>query len=272
MKERERSPGHGMAPDRLDPAPVAPSLPGTVVLRPSLDEAIDALAAEVLVHAFNCVRAFGDFHLALSGEEALEPVYMRLMYDPAHREFPWKRTHLWLVEERCVPETDERRAWPRVRETIVEHSDIPHVQAHPIEAEAPDAPARYERALHEALGWREKGHDRLDCVVLAVAGSGVWSAPAPVEPPGGGRRGEQAGLVERVPGGTGAPGAVAMTERLVNAARLVAIFGAGEAARGAVEASLTTGRDGGGARPRLAGLAPVGGALRWHIDHGACPK
>ena len=59
-----------------------PDLPGSTVAAPSEDELIDLLAADLVIHCENCVREFGDVHLALSGDPALEPLYMRLMYDP----------------------------------------------------------------------------------------------------------------------------------------------------------------------------------------------
>ena len=69
-----------------------PRLPGRSVRRPSVDSATDALLADLFIHATNCVRAFGDFHLAVSAGEEIEPALMRLMYDPGFREFPWTRT------------------------------------------------------------------------------------------------------------------------------------------------------------------------------------
>ena len=101
-------------PIPLEPAPVPPRLPGRVVVGSGADEAIDALAAELLLHAVNCVRAFGDFQLALSGGSTPLPLYERLMYDPQYRELPWRRTHLWIVDERRVPFDDDRSEERRV--------------------------------------------------------------------------------------------------------------------------------------------------------------
>src|SRR5688500_11683110 len=75
----------------------APPLPGKVIALETVDELIDRLAADLVVHAENCVRQFGDFHLALSGGSTPQPLYERLMYDPNYRRLPWRRTHLWMV-------------------------------------------------------------------------------------------------------------------------------------------------------------------------------
>src|ERR1044072_6324125 len=95
-------------PIPLVPMQRAPSLPGSVIVRQALDDLIDVVAAELYFHAKNCVRAFGDFHLALSGGSTPEPLYRRLMYDPNFRDLPWKRVQLWIVDERRVPLDDAR--------------------------------------------------------------------------------------------------------------------------------------------------------------------
>ena len=78
------------------PRPPTPRLPGTVVVREDVDALVDAVAADLLIQAHNCVRTFGDFHLALSGGTTPVLLYQRLMIDPAYRELPWTRTHLWI--------------------------------------------------------------------------------------------------------------------------------------------------------------------------------
>src|SRR4051794_1770169 len=74
---------YGLADARL----VGPTLPhaNEVVVEATVDELIDQIAADMVVHAENCVREFGDFHLALSGGSTPQPLYERLMYDPNYR-------------------------------------------------------------------------------------------------------------------------------------------------------------------------------------------
>ena len=80
----------------LDEQLAGPRLRGTVVARHTAEELYDALASDLIVHSTNCVRQFGDFHLALSGGRTPFPLYERLMYDPRFRILPWQRTHLWM--------------------------------------------------------------------------------------------------------------------------------------------------------------------------------
>ena len=64
------------------------------------------------------MREFGDFHLALSGGAIFEPIYQRLMYDPDCRRLPWRRTHLWIVDETCVPFDDPRSSFRMISEIV----------------------------------------------------------------------------------------------------------------------------------------------------------
>ncbi|MCW5767316.1 MAG: 6-phosphogluconolactonase [Phycisphaeraceae bacterium] len=248
------------------PRPPMPNLPGGVVLRESPDELIDAMIADLLVHASGCVRAFGDFHLALSGGSTPEPFYRRLMYDPACREFPWKRTHLWIVDERRVPFEDDRSNYKMIRETIVVHSDIPAEQVHPMRATEPDADEVYERALREVLEWREKGHDRLDYVLLGMGTDGHTASLFPNSPALDAR--DRLIAINAGPTVT-PPDRVTMTFPLLNASRFIGVMVTGSGKR----ATLTkiAARQVGQREMPILGIRPLAGELRWYIDEAACP-
>ncbi len=270
------------------PTPPKPKLPGSVVVRPTPDDVLDAAAADFLIQAQNCVRTFGDFHLAVSmtGTEAL---LRRLMYDPALRELPWKRTHLWMVDEWDVPADDPRRLFPLLKELVVEPSDIPLDQVHamPVAADvpavakgkqaerSPEPPdVRYEARLREFLGWREKGHDRLDCVLLGGVGTIGPTSNGAARTNGADER-----LVRTVP--AKALGATAdlvtMTTRMLRGSRLVSVVALGSEHRSLVEQAAGSAEknysvsDAAREFPR-SGLVPFVGELRWYLDADACPQ
>jgi len=251
----------------LAPRPTPPSLPGEVVLRRSREETIDALLADLLMHAMSCARSFGDFHLALSADEALTPLYVSLMIDPRWRELPWKRTHLWMVSDRRVALDDPRSGFSLLREVLVEHSDIPPAQVHPFIASRDDADRLYEKELREALAWREKGHDRLDFALLHLGEGG--RRPAPPDR-------ESARAPERLvafdePESSDDPGRIGLTTRFLNATRFLAILAAGDDRREAVASVASDVRAQHGRLP-VARLRPMAGALRWYLDYDACAE
>ena len=83
----------------LDTRPKTPKLPGQVNHQSSRDAALDALTHDLASHATECIRRFGDFHIALPGGEEYESLYLRLMIDPLLRVIPWARTHVWVLHE-----------------------------------------------------------------------------------------------------------------------------------------------------------------------------
>jgi 6-phosphogluconolactonase len=256
-----------LSPIEVDSGPAKPQLPGTVILRETLDELIDAIAVDLLFQAKGCVRAFGDFHLALSGDPVAEPLYLRLMYDPNFRDFPWKKTHLWVVEERRVPFDDDRSRFKCISEIIVDHSGIPREQVHPIFAMAEEPDADYQRRIQECLEWREKGQDRLDYLLLVLGPDGSAAGLAPLSP----ALDEEDRLAAVNTGPTvPPPGLVTMTRRLINGSRFIAVLAAGPDAREPI--ARVQARDSSEAELPITGIHPLAGEMRWYLDWPACPE
>ena len=232
----------------------APPLCGEVEVAAD-DELIDRVAADLFVHAHNCVSEFGDFHIAISGNQRLLPLYERLMYDPNVRSFPWRRTHLWMTDDRCVDSESPASKFLTIRETIGDHADIPEQQVHPLHADRKTADREYEELLRDTRGWRERGHDRLDCVVLDLAPDGHIASIFGQEDPDTSKRwmaftkSPQGPVSERL----------TMTLTLLNTARLVVVWAADPSVESAL-IQLGQGSHGMSA----AGLNPSG-VLKWYL-------
>lgn len=264
----------------VDHTPTPPPLTGTVVVRRAPEDLIDSIASDMLLHAFNCVRSFGDFHLALSGGSTPLPLYERLMIDPNYREFPWNRTHLWIVDERRVGFDNDKSNFKAIDEILGHHSGIPPEQVHPIMALAEDADLQYERTLRQTLFFREKGQDRLDYVLLGMGGDGHTASLFPHSPALEDLDHDgTAGLPRLIRINSGAnvtpPDRVTMTFPLLNAARFVAVMVTGEGKRNTL-AKVSARR---AEPPRQAakdlpilGIRPRAGELRWYLDAAACPE
>ncbi|MEO1584463.1 MAG: 6-phosphogluconolactonase [Planctomycetota bacterium] len=244
-----------LVPDPYDliPLKTAPDAPEGVVVRDEAEDAIEAAATDMFLHATNCVRAFGDVHIALSGGRTPTRLYQQLMLDPQYRSFPWKRTHLWSVNEpgrRCPSAASEVLV-----ELIADHSDLPREQLHLIDTDS--GPRAYAAKLREVLGWREPGHDRLDYVLLGVGEDGSTAGLAAGEAP------PSEPLVHRA--GPADDEHVTLGLRLINASRFIAVLALGREKHEAVSRSVAGGS---GSRP-IDQVRPVGGVLRWYVDSPA---
>lgn len=262
-----RDPGDSTIGYDLEPEPQLPDLPGSGVLRRDVEDITYALAADLFIHANNCVRSFGDFHLALSGGSTPMPLYARLMTDPAFRMFPWNRTHLWIVDDRCVEPNDDRFNYKHIHEYLGDHSGIPQRNLHPMPVLVDGGDVAYERELQQTLAWREKGHDRLDFVLLGMGDDGHTASLFPHSPA---LDAEHKLIAFNSGPAVTPPDRMTMTYRLINASRFIAVL-----VTGSKKASTIAKITAPGASPRdlpILGVNPLGGTLRWYLDHDACPK
>ncbi|MHC4975025.1 MAG: 6-phosphogluconolactonase [Planctomycetota bacterium] len=250
MPEHANNPKHGSEPAiyALDTRPRTPKLPGHVNHQPNRDAALDALTHDLASHAVECVRQFGDFHIALPGGEEFDQFYLRLLIDPSMRIIAWERTHVWIHQEERDGIHEPTSAFAQIREHIVEHTDIPMTQVHAMHTSEPDAPALFTTELREVLGWRPKGHDRLDYVLVPSSRCAVSL------------KGEQFAVEHEAH--------TSLSDQFMAASRLVAVLATGVTHREAlreVEMTFGTGR-------QRFPLMPHAGVMCWYLDHDACPE
>ncbi len=109
--------------------------------RPDSMQAASACAEDIyrLLHRALDNRPQATF--AVSGGTAIKRLFPELVA----RHLTWDRIHLFWVDERGVPPSDEQSNFRLANELLVQPADIPDVNVHRIAAElpAPDAAARY---------------------------------------------------------------------------------------------------------------------------------
>lgn len=211
------------------------------------EAALDMLAADLFVQSSGCVSSFGHFHLALSHAPGVERLVMKLMTDPKYRTIPWDRTHVWSVDEGTLEPGHPEHAMTHWGELIAEPGEVPRDQLHPIAGHRPDAPGLYEGELIAHLEWRERGHDRLDYVILGEDPALLSGTDDPMG---------------RLVGLSADQSRVRMTRRLLNASRTIAVVGLGGSGRDLVDRVR--------ADHALVGLSPGAGSLKWFLDAYAC--
>ncbi|USN98953.1 MAG: 6-phosphogluconolactonase [Phycisphaeraceae bacterium] len=242
-------------PYAIEPEPRGPNLPGQAVVRETEDQVLDVLAADIYVHALECVRQFGDFHFAITAGRFQERLCLRLMVDPAVRMLPWNRAHIWATH--AEPRGGGRTTFDAIIDLLADHAGIPDRQIHVPGPGGAEHASAYELELQEHLAWREKGHDRLDLAVVSLESDGGWCGlgePDPGEPGA------------RLIAPTGAAG-LTMTPTLIEATRLIAVGATGADLKPMLRAVSE------GDAPVFSALPrPIGGSLRWYIDRAACPE
>ncbi|MEM9020274.1 MAG: 6-phosphogluconolactonase [Planctomycetota bacterium] len=159
------------------------NLPGHVHVCPDTEELFDDLGSALLGSAGKAVDKRGVFHMALSGGGTPEPFYIRLVTDPKFRDFPWRQTHVWIVDERRVPEDHEKSNIKMMREAMLDHSGIRRSNVHPIPTMAPDPAAEYEQEMSQAFhGMKWPDIPRMDFILLGMGGDAHTASLFPESP------------------------------------------------------------------------------------------
>ncbi|XP_029288288.1 GDH/6PGL endoplasmic bifunctional protein [Cottoperca gobio] len=94
------------------------------------EELVERLAADIQEAAEAAVHEGGVFHLALSGGSTPIALFHRLVLH--HFSFPWRNTHVWMVDERCVPLTELESNFHSMHEHLLQHVRIPYYNIHPM--------------------------------------------------------------------------------------------------------------------------------------------
>jgi len=246
-------------------------LPGSMHIAPDTESLFEALGESLMASAVSAVEARGVFHVALSGGGTPEPFYIRLVTDPMFRAIPWAKTHVWIVDERCVPEDHEKSNIKMIRESLTEHTAIPTQQVHPMPVLADDPAGDYEATLAEAFGTTEApsntNHPAMDFILLGMGGDCHTASLFPESPALSATRWIDTNDGEKVV----PPPRVTMTYPLINAARNVVVLAVGSGKTAALQRvadQVATGKTDTRNIP-ISGIAPASGDLTWFLDQAA---
>jgi 6-phosphogluconolactonase len=156
-------------------------LRGRRVIEPDVEALVDRVADDICQLARHRVGVAGEFHLALSGGSTPKLLYQHLVIDPRYRSMPWDSTHLWIVDERCVPFDDEKSNYRMINELIIEHVPIGVAHVHPMPVTEQAGDVKYEKDLRAALDTPASG-GRLDLVLLGMGPDGHTASLFPRTP------------------------------------------------------------------------------------------
>ena len=140
---------------------------GQLVIAALPEAAAQRLADDLVRFLHQRLTEASTVHLALSGGTSPQGLYQLLAADTRYASSDWGRTHLWLVDERCVPEDDPRLNFAMIRSTLVDKVSIPAPQVHPMPVDLADGDRRYQDDLRRTLA-----DGRLDAAVLGMGPDG----------------------------------------------------------------------------------------------------
>ena len=134
-------------------------------------------AGLIAQEAWLAVAERGRFVMAVSGGHTPWMMLRAL----ASEQMPWDRVHVFQVDERVAPAGDPDRNLTHLRESLLEHAQLPprHIHAMPVEAfDLETAAGRYELALHRIAG----SPPVLDLVHLGLGPDGHTASLVPGDP------------------------------------------------------------------------------------------
>lgn len=122
--------------------------------------------------AQNAIRLRNEFTVALSGGRT--PVHLhRALAD--QKNFPWQKTHVFMVDERFVPYESDENNFRMINESLLLHVPIPAKNVHPIitsDTSARDCAAKYENDFISFFKLSPGTFPKIDLVLLGIGEDG----------------------------------------------------------------------------------------------------
>ncbi len=208
----------------------------------------------------------GRFTVALAGGATPRSLYSLLASGAYRDRVPWAVTHLFFGDERCVPPDHPESNFRMVKESLLDHVQIPGDQVHRMQGEDPapeQAAARYEDELRAFFALAGDELPRFDLILLGLGADGHTASLFPGSPALDERwrlvlPATVEGLVAR---------RMTLTLPVLNAAARVVFLVAGSAKARAV-AAVVRGTVAGVTLP-AARVEPENGALLFFVDRAA---
>jgi 6-phosphogluconolactonase len=216
--------------------------------------------------AKNSVQRKGMFFVALSGGSTPRAMHRLLTQEPRRSNIPWDQTHVFWVDERCVPASDPASNFGAATRDFVDQAPIPPNQVHPMPGEMePEAGAlKYQDDLVHSFQLGEGMLPVFDLIFLGIGTDGHTASLFP------GHRALKEGkrMVLAVKGGNPDVNRLTLTLPVINNAREIVFLASGKEKAPVVKAVLNETDE---TLPALR-VKPHKGRLSWLMDKDAASE
>jgi 6-phosphogluconolactonase len=124
--------------------------------------------------AKDCVTQTNLFTVAISGGSTPRDMHRLLAEEPYRSAIPWKETHIFWVDERCVPVDDPASNYGLAQKDFLERISIPLGQIHPMPGGfAPEEGAKkYQEEMERVFQIQEEDSPVFDLIFLGMGKDG----------------------------------------------------------------------------------------------------
>lgn len=233
---------------------------GEIIIRESPSE-VTLTAAELFAKtARESVSEKGFFTVAVSGGFTPRPMHRMLAKEPFRSDVPWHKTHLFWVDERCVPFEDPASNYGAAQKDFLEEIPLPARQTYPMPVEIPpeEGALNYQDTMGSFFQLENQEFPYFDLIFLGLGTDGHIAALFP----GQIALEEEERFVVAVKGGNPYVNRLTMTLPALNRARQIVflVFGKRKAE------TLRRVFEGPQARLPAQKIQPLNGALTWLLD------
>jgi 6-phosphogluconolactonase len=213
--------------------------------------------------AKDCVTQTNLFTVAISGGSTPRDMHRLLAEEPYRSEIPWKKIHIFWVDERCVSVDDPASNFGLAKKDFLERIPIPVEQIHPMPGgSVPEEGARkYQEEMEKIFQMQERDWPIFDLIFLGMGKDGHTASLFP------GARSPRTRdrWVRAVKGGNPNVYRLTLTYDVLNRAKRVCFLVSGEEKASTVKTVLEDKE----ARLPAQKIQPVQGVLTWLLDRAA---
>jgi 6-phosphogluconolactonase len=189
-----------------------------------------------------------------------------LAKEPYRSQIPWDKTHIFWVDERCVPEDNPASNYGEAKKDFLDQVPIPGENIHPMPGDASpeDGAIKYQQEL---IDFFQQGDGEFPVFDLILLGIGMDGHTASLFP---GQRAleEKTKLIVAVKGGDPDINRLTMTYPVINRARQILFLVSGKRKAAVVKAILEEGK----ALLPARYVHPLKGKLIWLLDRDSASE